>query len=195
LITQAVFKILQQDITDITTAQALAKMTKDNSEIVLADIAPYHYQSIRTLVGEAANNIVDAYGNYDWAEKHIVSYEKNYNVEVVQKEKSARPLIVLSAYNFKSIANEFSKCTLSIAVLTDAKVANSLEAFYISERIKSRFIYNPPGGCLSARIFNKEVKGMKNLIVNPLGYDEFSKWDYSKSLYEVSCEIYGAVNA
>lgn len=195
MISNAIFKILSEDSTDITQAAAVAKYVLKDSAFTTAKLTLDHYQSLKTLCGETANNATDANSNPAWAVEHIRVHEKNYNINNIGVDLDVvSPLIILSFSNKKEINDEGDgEAILNIDVYTNPKTDNSNLAIAISNRIRSRFMKNPAYTGACSRSFIDKVPGLGSLNLC-IKSTPVVKWDKVSTQYLCTYHEYLPIN-
>lgn len=193
MIAQAIFKILSLDSTNIAQSTALAKLQIRYPGFQGSYLRDCHYRSLKTLLGETITD-VDAYNNPEWAKRHIFVHEKSQRVDVNDLSKENTPLIIAEYSNIKLInENGHYQGILDIHVYTNANKDQSGLAIDLDERIKSRFIYNPPDSNVCIKNFENIVPGLGAIKIQHNTSISMTS-DHIVSNYTIYFQVYQVIN-
>jgi hypothetical protein len=191
MISNYIFNALAQDQTDSTAVGVLptvqAKMR--DTTITSSQVPDYAYISLKTLLGESANNAVNGVGIAQWAISRIHGAKNNIKFEEIY-EPTALPLIFVQVTNFqqhpKMNSNGAFMANVEIGVFTNPENAASNISWSLIRRIHEQFVvYNTPQYTEEPKdlaLGVTAIKGILNLFLLPNGIP-ISAWDVQKAQY------------
>lgn len=188
MISEALFKILSQDSTDVTASSVLTAVNNRNdTSLIEAELPLYTYKSLKTLLGETSVATDDA-GNPVWAVNKIKSGIALQKFQAIQQPE-ALPVIFIGSNNLikapKSNIKNLWQADISFSIYTNPRDSASSQATNIAQRIHSLFnIYTSNSFLEVPKIFEPSgVLPVDKLRMHFVGHEE-DNWDKVKSVYK-----------
>lgn len=196
MISNYIFKHLSQDVTNTTALAVLddVRTRMNNPDLAAGDLPPYLYTSLKTLLGEAANNTTGDGGYPQWAINRILDIKAGRKFVDIEDPDNL-PLIKISVSNLTrdqgATAHYRQSADVVILVQTNPSVVNADSAYNIMQRINSLFVTYTESGIVQQRDLAKEltgITGLSNLTIQWVGTSDLA-WDVQRTVYRAHASV------